>query len=107
MGSNQVESGVGERTVPDTLQRAASLIYASAGLAFLGGLYADWQMSGQVIIPWFAIADEPAANSGLFILAVLLLIVGFLVSKVADFERERRTEEVDETQEWTVDVGNQ
>ena len=107
MASNEVRSGVGERTLPDTLQIVASALYAVAGLSFLGGLYADWQMTGQVIIPWFAIADEPAANSGLFILSVVILIVGYLVSKAADWERARRTEEVDETQEWTVDVGNQ
>lgn len=107
MGSNEVKSSVGERTLPDTLQLAASVLYVAAGLSFIAGLYADWQMTGQVIIPWFAIADEPAANSGLFILSMVILILGYLISKAADWERARRTEEVDETQEWTVDVGNQ
>ena len=107
MGSNEVKSSVGERTLPDQLKLASTLIYAGAGLSFLAGLYADWKLPGQVIIPMFRIANEPEANSGLFIFAVVLLILGYLVSTAAEWERERRTEEVDQTQEWTVDVGNQ
>lgn len=106
MADQNVRSSVGERTLPDTLKLASNLIYLAAGGAFLVGLYVDWKLPGVAIIPWFALANEPV-NSGLFILSVLLLVVGYVVSTAADWERERRTEEVDQTQEWTVDVGNQ
>ena len=93
-----------ENTLPDYLSMVANALYAVTGLLFLGGLYADWQMGGQVVIQMFAIADEPEANSGLFIAAVILLAIGYTISKVGLFIEERRKVKVDETQEWTVDI---
>ncbi|WP_435181058.1 hypothetical protein [Halorussus sp. AFM4] len=105
MSGQNVRSGVGNRDTADYLELAANVVYASAGVLFLLGLYFDWQRQGEIVISQFALADEPNANSGLFILAILVLIVGYLLSTVADKVVEWQTEEVDQTQEWTVDVG--
>lgn len=106
MSQQTVRSGVGERTTADYLKLIGLVLYGLAGLAFLLGLWFDWQAPGQIIIPPFALADEPNANSGLFILSVLLLAAGYVVSKVGYYLVERSIEETDQTQEWTVDVGS-
>ncbi|SHG41171.1 hypothetical protein [Halobaculum gomorrense] len=105
MSNQTAVRGVGERELPDYFAQISTGLYALAGLHFLGGLYADWKLSGTAIYPWFAIADEPAANSGLFVAAIVILVLGYLASKVGDKIEAHRTEEVDQTQEWTVDVG--
>jgi hypothetical protein len=105
MSEQAVHSGVGRAGTADYLGLVAYLLYAAAGLAFLVGLYFDWQHTGQVFISQFALADEPNANSGLFILSILLLIVGYALSLTSGKIREWNTEKVDQTQEWTVDVG--
>jgi hypothetical protein len=94
-----------ERELPDYLDIVANVGYALTAALFLGGLWMDWQAPGDAVIPMFALADEPQANSGLIILAVLILAVSYLVSLAARKIVEYQTEDVDETQEWIVDVG--
>ena len=101
---SQATHNPNERELPDYMQLAGSAMYALTGALFLGGLWFDWQNPGEAIIGVFALADEPNANSGLFIAAVLILVVGFLMSKAGIKIREYRREKVDQTQEWTVDV---
>lgn len=105
MSQQQVRSAVGQKTLPDYLQRAAYLLYAAASVVFLAALYFDVASPDVVVIPALVIAQDPT-NSGLFILAVIILALGYVVSKVGRFIQERRIEEVDQTQEWTVDIGN-
>lgn len=105
MAEKTVRSGVGRTSTADHLKLAALLVYVLAGLLFLLGLYFDWQHTGQIIIKEFALADEPDANSGLFILSIIVLGTGYLLSRTGDKLEELRTEKVDQTQEWTVDVG--
>ena len=107
MSGQTARSGVGRTTTSDYLQTAANVLYAIAGVLFMAGLYYDWQHTGQVLISEFALADEPEANSGLFILAIIVLVVGYAVSRIGQKVEEWQTEEVDQTQEWTVDVGEQ
>ena len=103
---------IGRKTLPDYLTQAANLVYAAAGLLFLVGLYYDWKRPGVNFFSevfgtaFLAIADEPHANSGLFILAILLLVVGYAISRSADAIVSWQTEKVDQTQEWTVSVGD-
>lgn len=94
-----------EKELPDYLQQVSNLFYLLSGVLFIGGLYMDWQRPGEAIIPMFAYADEPTANSGLFILAIIILAVGYLVSRTGLYIEELRTEKIDQTQEWTVEVG--
>ncbi|MFB6156797.1 MAG: hypothetical protein ABEJ34_03020 [Haloferacaceae archaeon] len=106
MSDSQVSmQGYGERELPDYLDLVANVLYAVTGLLFVVGLWVDWQNPGQKVIGMFALDAEPNANSGLFIAAVIVLAVAYVISKLADKVVEWRTEEVDETQEWTVDVG--
>ena len=105
MSGQNVRSGIGRTTTADYLSLAANVVYALAGILFLLGLYFDWQRQGEILIAQFALADEPNANSGLFILAILVLVVGYLLSILSSKLVEWNTEEVDQTQEWTVDVG--
>ncbi|UPV76738.1 hypothetical protein M0R89_21325 (plasmid) [Halorussus limi] len=105
MSGQTVRSGVGTRDKADYLTLAANVVYALAGIMFLAGLYFDWRHSGQILIEQFALADEPNANSGLFILAIIVLALGYLLSVLGNKLEEWQTEKVDQTQEWTVDVG--
>ncbi|WP_458189017.1 hypothetical protein [Haladaptatus sp. NG-WS-4] len=105
MSGQTVRSGVGRTDASDYLDLAAKILYVVAGVLFLAGLYFDWQHTGQILIPQFALANEPNANSGLFILSIIMLALGYLISIVSHKLEEWRTEEVDQTQEWTVDVG--
>lgn len=93
------------RTLPDYLSLAANGLYALAGLSFLGGLLIDWLVPGRLYITPLVITTE-TPNSGLFILSIALLLVGYLLSTLGSRIEERRREPVDQTQEWTVDVGN-
>ena len=106
MSGQPVRSGVGRTSASDYLGSAANALYGIAGIIFLVGLYFDWKHSGEILIAQFALADEPEANSGLFILAILLLTLGYVISRVGNKVDEWQTEEVDQTQEWTVDVGD-
>ncbi|WP_227356463.1 hypothetical protein [Haladaptatus salinisoli] len=106
MSGQTVRSGVGRTGVSDYLGLAANILYLVAGVLFLIGLYFDWQYTGQILIPQFALADEPNANSGLFILSIIVLFVGYVISVVGGKLEEWQTEKVDQTQEWTVDVGD-
>jgi hypothetical protein len=113
MSSQTVRSGVGRTTIPDYLSLAANIVYGAAGLLFLLGVYFDWQRPGKAIFEnltgfgLFTIADEPHANSGLFFVAIIVLIVGYGFSRSADIIEEWQSEDVDQTQEWTVDLGDE
>jgi hypothetical protein len=105
MSEQTVRSAVGQKTLPDYLQQASYLLYGAAGVVFLAALYLDVTSPDIIVIPALVIAQDPA-NSGLFIFATLVLLIGYVVSKVGRFIQEQRIEEVDQTQEWTVDIGN-
>ncbi len=85
---------------------AAYVLYGIAGVAFLAGLFVDWRLPGLVVVPPFVVTTGSPTNSGLFILSIVVLVVGFLLSKTGRIIEARRTEEIDQTQEWTVDVGS-
>lgn len=102
--SQQAVHNHNQRDLPDYLELAGNVLYALTGVLFLGGLWLDWQSPGEVFIPFLAIADEPNANSGLFIAGVAVLALGWLVAKAGQKVNEMRQEQVDETQEWEVDV---
>lgn len=106
MATQGMQYDYGKRTLPDYLRIAAYVAYILAGVAFLVGLYLDWRLDVIFTIRQFVVAHDPRPNSGLFILSFLLLLVGYVISRIADFVRERRTETVDQTQEWTVDIEN-
>lgn len=96
-----------QKTLTDYLDQVAKALYVLGALLFLGGLWIDWQNPGEVLIQSLVFTDEPYANSGLFIGAILVLIVGFVISRVADAIEDYQKEEVaDQTQEWIVDIGN-
>lgn len=105
MTEQTVRSAVRQKTLPDHLQRATYLLYAAAGVIFIVGLYLDVVNPDVVVVPPLVIAQDPA-NSGLFILATLVLGIGYVLGKIGHFIQERRIEDVDQTQEWTVDIGN-
>lgn len=97
-----------QKTLPDYLDQAAKFLYVLGALLFLGGLWIDWQNPGEVLLDFLVFTDEPYANSGLFIGAIIVMVIGFVISRSADMIEEYRKEEVeDQTQEWMVDVGNQ
>ena len=112
MSGQTMQADFGRKTLPDYLSLAANIIYAIAGLLFVVGLYYDWQRPGVNFFAetfgtsFLAIADEPHANSGLFILAILLLVGGYLISITSEAIVSWQTEKVDQTQEWTVSVGD-
>ena len=93
------------RTLPDYLRLSAYLLYALAALSFLGGLLIDWLVPGRLYITPLVITSQ-TPNSGLFILSIALLLVGYLLSTLGIRIEEYRREPTDQTQEWTVDVGN-
>jgi hypothetical protein len=104
MSEQTVRSAVGQKTLPDYLKRAAYLLYAAASLVFIVGLYLDVVNPDVVVVPPLVIAQD--ANSGLFILAIIVLAIGYVIGKIGHFIQEWRIEEVDQTQEWTVDIGD-
>ena len=93
------------RTLSDYLSLAAYVLYVVAAASFLGGLLIDWLVPGRLYITPLVITTE-TPNSGLFILSITLLLVGYLLSTLGNWVEERRREPIDQTQEWTVDVGN-
>lgn len=95
----------GTRQLPDYFNLVANALYAAFGLIFVAGLYVDWRMGGTTFIDPLVIAQEPQPNSGLFILSIIVLVAGYILSRVGDLIESYRTEKVDQTQEWTVDVG--
>jgi Na+-transporting methylmalonyl-CoA/oxaloacetate decarboxylase gamma subunit len=105
MSEQTVRSAVGQKTLPDYLQQAAYLLYVAAGVVFVVGLYLDVASPDVVVVSPLVIAQDPT-NSGLFILATVILGIGYVTSKTGHFIQERRIEEIDQTQEWTVDIGN-
>jgi hypothetical protein len=105
MSQKQVSTdGRRGRDLPDYLKLVGQAMYALTGVLFVGGLWFDWQSPGVAIIPVFSLADEPNANSGLFIAGVIILVLGYLLSKAGEKVRAYRAEKVDQTQEWEVDI---
>ena len=104
MSGETVRSAVGQKTAPEYLRRIAYLLYIVFSVVFVIGLYLDVVRPDIVIVSVFTIHQDPA-NSGLFVLAALVLVIGYVISKIGRYIQERRIEEVDQTQEWTVDIG--
>jgi len=103
----QHDVGVNQgRTLPDYLGLFANVLYLLAGLSFLGGLLIDWLPTGSFYITPLVITNQEPFNSGLFIVAIALLLLGYFLSTLGDWIEEYRRESFDQTQEWTVDVGN-
>lgn len=94
------------RTLPDYLRIAANVIYAVAGLVFLAGLFVDWKFPGVAVFLPLQIATNPA-NSGLFLLSIVLLAVGFAFGRTALTVEGWQAEAVEQEQEYTVDVGGE
>lgn len=94
------------RTLPDYLRFGANVIYAVASLVFLAGLYVDWKYPGAAVFLPFQIATNPA-NSGLFLLSIVLLAVGFAFGRTARTVEDWQVEAVEQEQEYTVDVGDE
>lgn len=94
-----------ENTVVKRLDQVAKTLFALFGVMFLVAIYIDWQMTGLVVVPPLAILEIPGgSNSGLFLLAIISLLVGYAISKAADWYEEYTKEEFDQTQEWVVDI---
>lgn len=97
--------GAEQSSIDEHLLRVRRVLYIAAGLLFAFGFYYDWKQPGQNLIPMFRIADEPHANSGLFIAAILVVLVGYVIARVAWWFDMRRASEIEEeTQEWEVDL---
>ncbi|MFB6113316.1 MAG: hypothetical protein ABEJ58_04340 [Halodesulfurarchaeum sp.] len=95
-----------EKRIEDYLTQASLVLFGIAAILFAGGLYMDVFVPGENLVPLFKLADEPYANSGLLISAILVGIFGYIVSRVgAIIEARRRAGmETEEKQEWVVDV---
>ena len=106
MSSQTVSQGYDERSTEDYMILGANILYAIAGLLFLFGLYVDWKQPGNVYVQQLVITTGSTPNSGLFLLSIIFLVLGFLLSKLGEIVKARNVEKVDQTQEWTVDVGS-
>jgi formate-dependent nitrite reductase membrane component NrfD len=104
MSQQSVTSRFGELSLPDYLMRAAYIAYAVAGIMFLIGLYFDLVNPGETVIPLLAFSSEPT-NSGVFVLSIIILILGLISGKISQIIKSYQTSNIDQTQEWTVDVG--
>lgn len=104
MSQQSARSAIGESTLADYLMRIAYVTYAVAGIAFLVGLYFDLVNPGTIVIPLLAFSSEPT-NSGVFVLSIIVLIFGLVLAKISQILISYQTVAVDQTQEWTVDVG--
>lgn len=94
-----------EKTIVDYLDMVVKGLYTLGAILFVGGLWIDWRSPGDVVFSFLVFTDEPYSNSGMFIMAIIVMIIGFLISRTADFIEERRHVEPEEqTQEWVVDV---
>lgn len=94
-----------ENTVVKRLDQVAKAMFMLFGAMFVVAIYIDWQMTGLVVVPPLAILDIPGgSNSGLFLLAIITLITGYIISKTADWYEEYTKEEFDQTQEWVVNI---
>ena len=106
MSSQTVSQGAQGRSATEYMVLGANVLYAIAGLVFLFGLYVDWQQPGSAYVaPLVITAATETPNSGLFILSIIFLVLGFVLSKTGRYIEARNVEKVDQTQEWTVDVG--
>lgn len=105
---NQVDTGErSTHTVDRYLARTTKGGYGLATLLFVTGIYFDWQAPGTVIIPMLVFTDDPYSNSGLFVLAVLVGFLSYLLDLGLDRYRSGHDETKDETQEWTVDLDSE
>lgn len=102
--STSVIDAVLSEEVAERLDTISNVLYVLFGLMFVGGLYIDWRTPGLVVVPQFSVVNDPYANSGLFLLAILTVVIGYLISKAADVIEEMNSEEFDQTQEWIVNI---
>lgn len=91
-------------SVADPLQKVANVLYLLFGVQFVGGLYIDWAQPGQVVIGPLSVITDPYANSGLFLSAIITIVVGYVCGKAADIIEEKNKVKFDQTQEWVVDI---
>ncbi|MFB6160249.1 MAG: hypothetical protein ABEJ61_03625 [Haloferacaceae archaeon] len=87
----------------DHLDRVAAILYAVFAFSFAGGVFLDWQSPGTVVVAPLTIFSNPS-NSGLFLLGIILLFLGYALSKAADKIEEMNMDHEDETQEWVVNI---
>lgn len=92
------------KTLQDRVERLTFVLYLLAGMIFIVGLYFDLEQPGVIVIEVLSIANDPS-NSGLFILSFILLTGGFILGRIVATYDEWQKEEIDQTQEWEVDVG--
>ena len=102
-------SHVYETDITDRLNQAARVLYLIGFVFFAWGLWIDWQNPGQVIFGPFVVADEPYSNSGLFIAAIAIVLIGAFMARVANYVAEKRRSEArtlqqEDSQEWIVDI---
>ena len=88
------------RTKTDWLNFAGNMLYAVAAGLFVIGFYIDWKHPEMVVIPQFTLADE--ANSGIFVLALIVVVLGYIAHRIVAFIEEWYREEVDQTQAWQL-----
>lgn len=92
------------KTLQDQIDRLTFVLYLVAGGIFIVGLYFDLEQPNVILIKPLSIASDPS-NSGLFMLSFILLASGFILGRIAATYQEYKKEEVDQTQEWEVDIG--
>jgi hypothetical protein len=95
-----------QKYLEDYLHDASRVLYAIAGLFFIGGVYIDWQHPGMSIIPFLNFVE---GISDLFIAAFILAFVGYLVSQSSNIVDSWRTEEIEQEQdqEWSLEIGEE
>lgn len=93
-----------ERTLTDYMKFLAWGLYILAFALFILGYWFDWKSPGTVVIGALVVADDPHANSGLFVGAFVLVILGFLIVKIAGLIEHSQTDEIsEETKAWTLE----
>ncbi|MFB6302227.1 MAG: hypothetical protein ABEH78_05135 [Haloferacaceae archaeon] len=94
-----------ENTLVERMDQVAKAMFVLFGALFATAIYIDWQHTGLVVVPPLAVLQIPGgSNSGLFLLAIIVLFLGYFISKAADKIEEMNKEEFDQTQEWVVNI---
>lgn len=91
-------------SLSDRIRAVSNLAYIAFAILFAGGLYVDWQAPGTVLVPFLSVMEQPYSNSGLFLLGIVFVVLGYVLSKAADIIVELNKEEYDQTQEWIVNI---
>lgn len=87
----------------DYMDKVAAILYAVFAACFAIGVFFDWQSPGTVVVSALTIFENPP-NSGMFLLGLVFLFLGYALSKAADKIEEMNTVQTDETQEWVVNI---